>query len=76
MKEPQNLSGAKKPSCPWNKDIIVWEMENEIRKWEKKEKKKCCDHVRKKRQTKLVSKYYSYKLVSIFIHQNFLVKVV
>jgi hypothetical protein len=39
-------------------------------------KKVCCDHVREKEETKLVSEYYSSKLVSIFTHQNFLVKVV
>jgi hypothetical protein len=43
-------------------------------------KKMCCDHVREKGETKLVrelvSEYYSSKLVSIFTHQNFLVKVV
>jgi hypothetical protein len=45
-----------------------------------KEKKRCADHVREKGETKLVrelvSEYYSSKLVSIFTHQNFLVKVV
>jgi hypothetical protein len=49
------------------------------RKWEKKEKK-CCDRVKEKRKIKLVrelmSEYYSSKLVSIFTHQNFLIKVV
>jgi hypothetical protein len=44
------------------------------------EKKRCADHVREKGETKLVrelvSEYYSSKLVSIFTHQNFLVKVV
>jgi hypothetical protein len=43
-------------------------------------KKVCCDHVREKGETKLVrelvSEYYSLKLVSIFTHQNFLIKVV
>jgi hypothetical protein len=47
---------------------------------EKKESKKCADHVREKGETKLVrepviSEYYSSKLVSIFTYQNFLVKV-
>jgi hypothetical protein len=46
---------------------------------EKKEKM-CCDHVRKKDETKLVRKlkneYYSSKLVSIFTNKNLLVKVV
>jgi hypothetical protein len=46
----------------------------------KKKGKKCVDHVREKRETKLaselVSEYYSSKLVSIFTHQIFLVKVV
>jgi hypothetical protein len=49
-------------------------------KWEEKKRKKCADHVREKSEIKLVSelvsKYYSSKLVSIFNHQNFLVKVV
>jgi hypothetical protein len=49
------------------------------RKWEKKGKK-YDDHVREKGEAKLVrelvSEYYSSKLVSIFTHQNFLVKVV
>jgi hypothetical protein len=44
-----------------------------------KREKNCADHVREKGETKLVrelvSKYYSSKLVSIFTHQNFLVKV-
>jgi hypothetical protein len=48
------------------------------RKLEKK-RKQCADHVREKGETKLmrefVSEYYSSKLVSIFTHQNFLVKV-
>jgi ribosomal protein L10 len=52
-------------------------MGDERRKWEKK---KCTDHVIEKGKTKLVSefvsKYYSSKLVSIFTHQNFLVKMV
>jgi hypothetical protein len=43
---------------------------------EERKKKMCYNHVREKGETKLVSKYYSSKLVSIFIHQNFLVKVV
>jgi hypothetical protein len=42
-------------------------------------KKVCCDHVREKGETKfvrkLVSEYYSSKLVSIFTYRNFLVKV-
>jgi hypothetical protein len=46
----------------------------------RKKEKKCVDHVREKGETKLVrelvSEYYSPKLVSIFTHQNFLVKVV
>jgi hypothetical protein len=46
---------------------------------EKREKKNCADHVKEKGETKLVrklvSEYYSSKLVSIFTHQNFLVKV-
>jgi hypothetical protein len=51
------------------------------RKWEKKEKeKKCVDHLSDKGETKLVrelvNEYYSSKLVSIFTHQNFLIKVV
>jgi hypothetical protein len=45
--------------------------ENEIKK-----KKKCVDHVRENGETKLVSEYYSSKLVSNFTHQNFLVKIV
>jgi hypothetical protein len=44
-----------------------------------KRKKKSANHVREKREAKLVrefvSEYYSSKLVSIFTHQNFLVKV-
>jgi hypothetical protein len=47
---------------------------------EKKEKKKCVDHVGEKGETKLVSElvseYYSSELVSNFTHQNFLVKIV
>jgi hypothetical protein len=43
---------------------------------ERKNEKKCVDHVREKLETKLVSEYYSSKLVSIFTYQNFLVKVV
>jgi 3-methyladenine DNA glycosylase AlkC len=44
------MSVTKKPSCPWNKDIIVWERwdmgeENEI----KKEKKMCWSYEREKR---------------------------
>jgi hypothetical protein len=50
-----------------------WEMGEEN---EKKKRKKCADHVKEKGKTKLVSKYYSSKLVSNFSHQNFLVKVV
>jgi hypothetical protein len=46
----------------------------------KEKKKKCVDHGREKGETKLVrelvSEYYSSKLVSIFTHQNFLVKMV
>jgi hypothetical protein len=57
----------------------VREMGDGRRKWEKK-KIKCANHVREKGETKLlrelVSEYYSSKLVSIFTHQNFLVKVV
>jgi hypothetical protein len=77
MKEPQNLcQGQKKHSCPWNKDIIVWErweMGDGRRKWEKKKKKKkSADHVRDKWEAKLVrelvSEYYSSKFVSIFTH--------
>jgi hypothetical protein len=53
-------------------------MRDERRKWEKK--RKCVDHVREKGETKLVrelvNEYYSSKLMSIFTHQNFLVKVV
>jgi hypothetical protein len=49
-------------------------------RWEKKGKKMCCNHMREKKEIKLVrelvSKYYSSKLVSIFTYQNFLVKVV
>jgi len=45
-----------------------------------REKKKCVDHVREKGETQLVrelvNEYYSSKLMSIFTHQNFLVKVV
>jgi hypothetical protein len=47
---------------------------------ENEKKKKCCDHVREKGETKLVrelmSEYYSSQLVSIFTHHNFLVKLV
>jgi hypothetical protein len=46
---------------------------------EEKKRKMCCDHVKEKGETKLVrelvSEYYSSKLVNIFTHQNFLVKV-
>jgi hypothetical protein len=53
-----------------------WEMGEEN---ERKKEKKCADHVREKGETKLmselVSEYYSSKLVSIFTHQNFFVKV-
>jgi hypothetical protein len=56
------------------------EMGDGRRKWEKKEKKKCTDHVREKGETKLVSdlvsEYYSSELVSNFTHQNFLVNMV
>jgi len=56
----------------------VRKMEDKRRKGKKK--KKCCDHVREERETKLmralVSEYCSSKLVNIFTHQNFLVKVV
>jgi hypothetical protein len=58
----------------------VRDIGNGRRKCEKKKGKKCADIVREKGETKLVrelmSKYYSSKLVSIFTHQNFLVKVV
>jgi hypothetical protein len=57
--------------------------ENGIKKKKKKKKKrgkKCVNHVREKEETKLVSglvsRYYSSKFMSIFTHQNFLVKVV
>jgi hypothetical protein len=75
------MSRTKKISCPRNKNIIarVREKGDVRRKWEKKGKKTCCDHVREKRETKLVrklvSEYYSSKLLSILTHQNFLVKV-
>lgn len=45
-----------------------------------RKKKRCIDYVREKGETKLVrdlvSEYYSSKLVIIFTHLNFLVKVV
>jgi len=51
-----------------------------VRVERKKKKKKCCGRVIEKGKIKLmrelVSEYYSSKLVSIFTHQNFLVKVV
>jgi hypothetical protein len=47
---------------------------------ERKKKKVWCDHVREKGETKLVkelmSEYYLSKLVRIFTHENFLVKLV
>jgi hypothetical protein len=43
---------------------------------ERKNKKKCADHVREKDETKLMSKYYSSELVSNFTYQNFLIKIV
>jgi len=50
------------------------------KKKKKKRGKKCVNHVREKEETKLVSglvsRYYSSKFMSIFTHQNFLVKVV
>jgi hypothetical protein len=55
----------------------VWDMweENERKKW-----KKCADHMRDKKEAKLVrelvNEYYSSKLVSIFTYQNFFVELV
>jgi hypothetical protein len=78
MKEPQSL-------CQGQRNLYVHEIRTSSScerdgRWEKKMgeemKKVCCDHVREKEETKLVSEYYSSKLVSIFTHQNFLVKVV
>jgi hypothetical protein len=77
MKEPQSLcQGQKKLSCPWNRDIIVcerWEMGEERKKnvlWSYERE------MRNKIDERVVSEYYWSKLVSIFTHQNFLVKVV
>jgi hypothetical protein len=49
-------------------------------RWEKKmrekKRKKYADHVRENGETKLVNEYYASKFVSIFTHQNFLIKVI
>jgi len=74
------MSGAKKPSCPWNKDIIVWEKwemeeENE-RKNEKSENRSCERKMRNKIDDKVDEWTSLIKIGEYFHHQNFLVKVV
>jgi len=74
------MSGTNKFSCPWNKDIIVWE------RWEigeengrKEKKKKVCWSCEKEMRNKIgkrVGKWILLIKIGEFTHQNFLVKVV